>query len=126
MPKKFHLRENLLNLLGEDFYQYYRRNRNDRYEKLTTPITVNNAVRQMFAEMYDMMEECKVVDANGNGLIRAYMADSGPNLEGDANAWIYVPYGQCAKINNGDFSGVSQAVRDKIQPSNINEAITTE
>ena len=58
MPKKFHLRENLLNLLGEDFYQYYRRNRNDRYEKLTTPITVNNAVRQMFAEMYDMMEEC--------------------------------------------------------------------
>lgn len=74
----------------------------------------------------DMMEECKVVDANGNGLIRAYMADSGPNLEGDANAWIYVPYGQCAKINNGDFSGVSQAVRDKIQPSNINEAITTE
>jgi hypothetical protein len=74
----------------------------------------------------DMMEECKVVDSNGNGLIRAYMADSGPNLEGDANAWIYVPYGQCAKINNGDFSGVSQAVRDKIQPSNINEAITTE
>ena len=55
---RFHLREDLLNLLSEDFYQYYRRNRNDRYEKLTTPITVNNAVRQMFAEMYDMMEEC--------------------------------------------------------------------
>jgi len=74
----------------------------------------------------DMMEQCKVVDSNGNGLIRPYMADSGPNLEGDANAWIYVPYGQCAKINNGDFSGVSQAVRDKIQASNINEAVTTE
>lgn len=74
----------------------------------------------------DMMEQCKVVDSNGNGLIRPYMADSGPNLEGDANAWIYVPYGQCAKINNGDFSGVSQAVRDKIQPSNINEASTIE
>ncbi len=74
----------------------------------------------------DMMEECKVVDSNGNGLIRPYMADSGPNLEGDANAWIYVPYGQCAKINNGDFSNVSQAVRDKIQSSNINEAVTIE
>ncbi len=74
----------------------------------------------------DMMEQCKVVDSNGNGLIRAYMADSGANLEGDANAWIYVPYGQCAKINNGDFSGVSQAVKDKIQPSNIDQAQTIE
>lgn len=74
----------------------------------------------------DNMQECKVVDSNGNGLIRAYMADSGPNLEGDANAWIYVPYGQCAKINNGDFSGVSQAIKDKIQPSNIDQAQTIE
>lgn len=79
-----------------------------------------------YAVNADMVEQCKVVDSNGNGLIRAYMADSGPNLEGDANAWIYVPYGQCAKINNGDFSGVSQAVKDKIQPSNIDEAQTIE
>lgn len=54
----FNLREDLLNLLSEDFYQYYRRNRNDRYEKLTNPIPVNNAVRQMFAEMHKMLEEC--------------------------------------------------------------------
>lgn len=58
MAQKFHLREDLLNVLSEDFYQYYRRNRNDRYEKLTTPITVNNAVRQMFAEMHEMLEDC--------------------------------------------------------------------
>ena len=55
---RFHLRENLLNLLGEDFYQYYRRNRNDRYEKLTTPVMVNSAVSKMFAEMHEMLEEC--------------------------------------------------------------------
>ena len=55
---KFEKREDLLNLLSEDFYQYYRRNRNDRYEKLTNPIPVNNAVRQMFAEMHKMLEEC--------------------------------------------------------------------
>ena len=55
---KFEKREDLLNLLNEDFYQYYRRNRNNRYEKLTSPIPVNNAVKQMFAEMYNMMKEC--------------------------------------------------------------------
>lgn len=72
------------------------------------------------------MEKCHVVDSNGNGLIKPYMADSGPNLEGDASAWIWVPYGQCAKINNGDFTGVSQAIRDKIDNSNITNAQTIE
>lgn len=72
----------------------------------------------------DMMEKCHVVDVDGNGLIRAYMADSGPNLEGDASAWIWVPYGQCAKINQGDFSGVDDAIRSKIQQSNLHQAET--
>lgn len=71
-------------------------------------------------------EKCKVVDSNGNGLIKPYMADSGINLENDADAWIYVPYGECAKLNAGDFSGVSAAIREKIQPSDITEAATTE
>lgn len=56
--KKFYLREDLLNLLSEDFYQYYRHHRNDRYEKLTSSSTVNSAVSKMFAEMYQMMQEC--------------------------------------------------------------------
>ena len=55
---KFETRENLLNLLGEDFYQYYRRNRNNRYEKLTTPAAVNGAIKTMFFEMHEMLEEC--------------------------------------------------------------------
>lgn len=76
---------------------------------------------------YDqMMEKCHVVDQDGNGLIKAYMADSGINLEGDASAWIWVPHGQCAKINAGDFSGVSPAIRAKINPSNIQNAPTLE
>lgn len=71
-----------------------------------------------------MMEKCKVVDSNGNGLIKPYMADSGINLEGDASAWIWVPRGQCAKINAGDFNGVSPDIMAKINTSNIQQAPT--
>lgn len=55
---KFHNREDLLCLLAEDFYQYYRHHRNDRYEKLTSSATVNAAVKTMFLEMHEMMQEC--------------------------------------------------------------------
>ena len=70
------------------------------------------------------MEKCKVVDKNGKGLIKAHKADcnaapshscSGQNKAGDALSWIMVPKGQCAKINAGDFSGVSQDIKDKIE-----------
>ncbi len=71
-----------------------------------------------------MMEQCKVVDKDGNGLIKPYMADSGVNLTGDASAWIWVPYGQCAKINAGDFKGISQKILSKIDTSNIQQAPT--
>lgn len=71
-----------------------------------------------------MMEKCKVVDKDGNGLIKAYMADSGLNLEGDANAWIWVPYGQCAKINAGDYSGITPDILAKINSSNVQTAPT--
>lgn len=71
-----------------------------------------------------MMEKCKVVDQNGNGLIKPYMADSGINLAGDANAWIWVPYGQCKKINAGDFTGISPDILAKINTTNIQQAPT--
>ncbi len=71
-----------------------------------------------------MQEKCQVLDADGNGLIKPYRADSGINLQGDANAWIWVPYGECKKINAGDFHGVSQEIRDKIDASNIHDAQT--
>ncbi len=73
------------------------------------------------------MEQCKVVDRDGNGLIKPGMADSGNNIENDADAWIYVPYGQCAKINQGNFSGVNREIRNKLQVGDqIDDAQTIE
>lgn len=68
------------------------------------------------------MEKCKVVK-DGKGLIKEHKADckgsshscAGQNKAGDAESWIMVPNGQCAKINAGDFSGVGQDVKDKIE-----------
>lgn len=69
------------------------------------------------------MEKCKVVDANGRGLIKAHKADcagsghscAGSNVAGDPEAWILVPEGECSKINAGDFSGVSETIKEKIE-----------
>ena len=68
------------------------------------------------------MEKCKVVDQNGNGLIKEHMANcstannscAAHNKAADAEAWILVPTGECDKINKGDFSGVSDEIKDKI------------
>jgi uncharacterized membrane protein len=67
-------------------------------------------------------EKCMVVK-DGKGLIKASKADcateshscAGSNKEGDAKSWIYVPKGQCAKINAGDMTGVSDEVKAKIE-----------
>lgn len=67
---KFHKREDLLEVLGEDFYQFYRRNRKDRFEKLTNSEKVNAAVSKMFATMYEMLEECNHgISLNNFGII---------------------------------------------------------
>lgn len=90
-----------------------------------TPTTQTFGVTPDSKNQYNqMMEQCKVVDQDGNGLIKAYMADSGVNLTGDASAWIWVPYGQCAKLNAGDFSGISPKILSKIDTSNIQQAPT--
>lgn len=78
-------------------------------------------------------EDCKVVDPKtGKGLIKAFKnsckttckteADrtdcANKAKEGDADAFILVPSGQCAKINAGDFSGVSPEIKALInEPS---------
>lgn len=95
----------------------------------TTPVkapveTTTPAVKKTSTS--SRVEKCKIVDRDGNGLIKAYTADSGRNLEGDANAWIWVPYGQCKKLNRGDYSGVSPEIRAKINKSNIKNAQTIE
>lgn len=69
------------------------------------------------------MEKCKVVGPDGKGLIKAHKADcqsvhnscAGSNKAGDPDAWILVPKGQCEKINAGDFEGVSDDIKDKIE-----------
>lgn len=63
----------------------------------------------------DYMEQCTIVDADGNGMIKTNMADSGPNPENDPSAWIWVPIGQCAKLNAGDYTGVSPDILQKIR-----------
>ena len=88
--------------------------------------TLDSGETDMQNQYDQMMEKCRVVDKDGNGLIKAYQANSGINLEGDASAWIWVPYGQCAKINAGDFNGVSPAIMAKINSSNIQQAPTLE
>ena len=72
---------------------------------------------------HEGMEKCKVVDENGKGLIKEHQAHcasvnnscAGTNKDGDAEAWILVPEGECDKINKGDFSGVSEDVKDKVK-----------
>ena len=68
------------------------------------------------------MEQCKVVK-DGKGLIKEHKADckgslnscAGQNKAGDPDSWIMVPKGQCEKINAGDFTGVGQDIKDKIE-----------
>lgn len=69
------------------------------------------------------MEKCEVVDEAGKGLVKAHMGDcksatsscSGQNAAGDPNAWVLVPAGECEKINAGDFSGISDDLKGKIE-----------
>ncbi len=68
------------------------------------------------------MEKCKIVK-DGKGLIKEHKADcgtsshdcGGKNKAGDPESYIMVPKGQCDKINKGDFSGVSEDIKAKIE-----------
>lgn len=74
------------------------------------------------AEESGDMEKCKAVNAEGKSIVKEHSGDcanknnscSGQNKSGDGEAWIMVPKGQCDKINKGDFSGVSDAVKAKL------------
>lgn len=67
------------------------------------------------------MEKCQVIK-DGKGLIKAGKGAcktashtcAGENKDGDVDAWIMVPKGQCDKINSGDMSEVSQDIKDKL------------
>jgi uncharacterized membrane protein len=69
------------------------------------------------------MEKC-VVTKNGKNMVRAHKADcqtgktscSGQNTADNHEAWIFVPQGQCAKINAGDCSGLEAEDKAKLEP----------
>lgn len=71
------------------------------------------------------MEKCSVTDKNGRGLIKAGEGAcasknggnscASHNKKDDPTAWIVVPKGECTKINKGDFSGVSDDIKNKIE-----------
>lgn len=87
-----------------------------------TALTAALALSSSLTWAADDMEKCKVMK-DGVGLIKANKADcagtnhscAGQNKAGDPESWIIVPKGQCDKINAGDFSGVSQEIKDKIE-----------
>lgn len=82
------------------------------------------------------MEKCRVVNKDGYGLIKEGHGEcaakaikvgqdnfeafscAGNNPKNHPDAWIMVPKGQCEKINTGDFSGVSDKIKDKIEMNN--------
>lgn len=80
-------------------------------------------VSNSHAEAEVILEKCKVVNKDGRGLIKANKADckaathscAGQNKGFDSESWIFVPRGQCAKINADDYSGITQEIKDKIE-----------
>ncbi len=86
---------------------------------VTAALALNSGLALASAEM----EQCVVVDKNGKNLVKANKSDcavkgvhscAGQNKAGEAGAFIEVPKGQCAKINAGDFSGVSSDIKSNI------------
>lgn len=71
-------------------------------------------------------EKCSVVK-DGKGLIKSHKSDcktarhscAGQNPEGEVDAYIIVPAGECIKINQGDFSGVDEKIIDKIEANSL-------
>ncbi len=87
-------------------------------------ITLLCVSTQLFASN-PYMEQCHVVDKDGNNIIKPYSADSGPNLPNDDDAWIWVPYGQCAVINSGNYNSLTPEILNKLDLNN-HEAETVE
>lgn len=75
-----------------------------------------------YAEDHLEMEKCQVIK-EGKGLIKEHKADcksknhscAGQNAAADVESFILVPTGECAKINAGDFSGVDDNIKSKIE-----------
>ncbi len=62
-----------------------------------------------------MKDGKNIVKANKNDCQTASHSCAGQSKAGDADAWIYVPKGQCAKINSGDLTNISADIKDKLE-----------
>jgi hypothetical protein len=79
-------------------------------------------------EDVDKKVECKVVDKDGKGIIKAGRADCKTashdcafmNKANDAESWITATESVCKKLNNGEFDGIEKKILDKldIKPAN--------
>ncbi len=85
---------------------------------LAAVIAASLASSTVFATEAELMK-CKVLDKQGQGLIQAgkgeSTAGSGQNQAHDPEAWIMVPADVCTKLNAGDFTGISEEIKSKIE-----------
>lgn len=81
------------------------------------------------AEAGSTMEKCHVNQA-GKGMIVAGKADckttshacAGQNVDDDEASWIWVPTGECIKVNEGNFSGLPKNIQAKIEGTDASGA----
>lgn len=62
-----------------------------------------------------MKDGKNIVKANKNDCKSASHSCAGQAKAGEADSWIYVPKGQCAKINSGNYTGISKETKDKLE-----------
>ncbi len=86
---------------------------------LALAVCVYGAIGGVQAAEAEAMEKCAVVDAKtGKGLIKAHKAEcntalhgcAGRNPSGEKTAWILVPKGMCARINQDVNAGNMEAL----------------
>ena len=92
------------------------------FSSVAAAILLTAGATQATSDMQANLEKC-VVTKNGQNIIKEHKGDcktatatgAGMNMAGDPDAWVFVPKGECEKVNSGDFSGISSDIRDKIQ-----------
>lgn len=73
------------------------------------------------AESKAGMEKCFVTGRDGTSAIKPGSADTDPDVvDEDPTPWIWVPMGECNKVNRGDFSGAAASAESKIDVEKLN------
>jgi uncharacterized membrane protein len=85
-------------------------------------LSIGSAQASMDMKNMDMknMEKCMVtgesmsIKAGKNDCQTGHHSCAGQTKGHDKEDWIYVPKGDCMKINKGDWTGISEEIKDKI------------